>query len=67
MKLKIEFYDFDTNEKFVLKNDGSKVMYHHSERHDPKEFESMTGKVTRLSKKERMVIKAFYDLAGELM
>jgi hypothetical protein len=67
MKLKIEFYDFETNEKFILKNDGDKVKYHHSEIHDPKEFEMMTGKVMKLSANQKKVVQAFYDLAGQLI
>jgi hypothetical protein len=65
--IKIEFYDFDTNEKFILKNENDKVKYHHSQRHDPKEFEMMTGKVMKLSDKQKKVVQAFYDLAGQLI
>jgi hypothetical protein len=67
MTLKIEFYDFDTNEKIILVNDAGKVKYHHSERHDPKEFEMMSGKVMKLSANQRKVVQAFYDLAGQLI
>jgi hypothetical protein len=67
MRLKFEFYDSDTNEKFILKNDDDKVKYHHSDRHDPKEFQMMSGQVMKLSDKQRKVVQAFYDLAGQLI
>ena len=66
MKLKIEYINEETNEKFVLKNRNDKVFYHDSKIHDPKEYEELSGKVIKLSKEKRLLVNHFYNLAGEL-
>ena len=65
-KLKFQYINEETGEKLVVKNIGSKVYYHSSQIHDPKEFEELSGKVLKLNKQERSIIDTFYKLAGEL-
>lgn len=69
MKLKFQYINEETGEKLILKNEGSKVFYHSSEIHDPKEFEELTGKVLKfkLGEPEKLLIDSFYELAGKLI
>lgn len=66
MKLKIEYINEETNQKIIVKNKGSKVVYHNSETHNSNEYEELTDRIVKLEKDEREVVNAFYQLCGNL-
>lgn len=67
MKLKIEFIDENTGQKIVVKNKGTKVMYHNSDVHDTGEYEELTGKVLKLESNEKEIVNTFYKLAESVV
>ena len=66
MKLQLQYTDEDTGARIIVKNKGNEVFYHNSEVHDPKEFQCLTGRVFKLSDRERFLINSFYELAGKI-
>lgn len=66
MKLKIQLIDENNGQKIVVKNKGTKVEYHDSEIHDAGEFETLTGQVNKFKGSEKLLVDAFYKLAGSV-
>lgn len=66
MKLKIEYIDEDSGQKIVVKNKGTKVFLHNSDTHDSREYEELTGQVSKLEGAEKEIVDTFYKLAGAI-
>jgi len=66
MKIRLEYIDEESGEILILKNKESKVFYHDSKIHDSGKFEELSGLVKKFNKKEKEVVRAFYELAGIL-
>lgn len=64
MKLKIDYIDENTGQRFIIKNKHLRVYYHDSNVHDSNEFEELTGKVLKLDEPIRSLVSEFYKLSS---